>query len=149
MYLSESVSTALTAVHSIFADLPVYTFYDNACNLVASTILRTQWVHKNNTFWMTGFISDFTSARTYLIRVALGNVIIWKFSSRISQFEASQRHVMFHVGGNIMLFIYVCALFLNLRAHFWDWYNQSDVEDRGHIHFANREIRCSCVLYET
>lgn len=60
------------------------------------------------------------------------------------QFAASRRHVRFLAGDNLVAFIYVRSLFLNIRAHLRDHHQQADVEDSDLIAFASARIPCRC-----
>lgn len=147
MSSNESVCTALTAVLSRFDVLPSIAFYDNACNLTASTRLRLPWVKNHNLF-----LCDRFHYRTHKCS-SLFDPDVYPQCDELStsgaesfnrQFAASRKHVRFLAGENLVPHVYVRALFLNIRAHLRDKNRQSDVEGSDLIEFANERMPCRC-----
>lgn len=127
--------------------LPPITFYDNACNLTKSVNLRVHWVKEK-----TLFLCDRFHYRTHKCS-SIFDPDVYRQCDNLStsgaeslnrQFSASRRHVRFLAGENLVPFIYVRSLFLNIRAHLRDKYQQADVEDSDLISFANTKMPCGC-----
>jgi len=115
----EGVSTAMSALLSRFKRLPRVCYYDNACNMAKSIILRVPWVnddclvvcdrfhyrgHKCNSIYDP---NSYYRCTPHATSGAEAVNHLWNFS---------KAHLRFLRPDNMMLFLAIRAVFLNVRA---------------------------------
>jgi len=143
----EGVSTALSVMLSRFAKLPRVIYYDNACNLAKSVILRFPWLNSctrivSDRFHYKGHIccsvTDPDSYPTHDSHSTSGAESLnrlWNSSKSHSRFLSSE---------NLMPFLCVRAAFLNIRSLYRQITKRRDTEDVDISNFARTQMPCSC-----
>ena len=147
MDCTESVSTALSVLLSRFKNLPKCTYYDNACNLEKSVILRVPWVNEMTRIACDRFhyashkcnsVNDpaaHPSSDSDNTSNAEAMNSLWKISKNHSRFLSPE---------NLMSFLCCRAAYLNLRLIYREVHQKSDVEDAGLLQFSRQILPCSC-----
>ena len=131
MKTSETLSTAFSALVSRFRLLPDVVYYDNACNLARSIILRCPWVLKETRICYDRFHNKShtcSSAFDPDSYPAFENHKTSGAESMNSRWATSRTHIRFLNGENLIPFITANATFLNIRAMYRDIKKTKDVE---------------------
>ena len=143
----EGASTALSVLLSRFQDLPKICYYDDNCNLAKSIILRTLRV--NDSCLM---ISDCFHYRCHKCNIFFGPDIYsdTRFhstscaESRNQQWNFLRSHIRFLSIKNIVDFLAIRAIFVNIRAYIRENFNTQDIDDSYFMQFIRNELLYSC-----
>ena len=143
----EGVSTALSVLLSRFRILPRVCYYDNACNLAHSVILRVPWLNNACTVLCDRFhykvhncnsICDPDSYSHCADHAASGAESLnhlWNFS---------KSHLRFLRPDNLMPFLTARAVFLNVRTSILERTGKSDINLKQFREFRRIDRRCTC-----
>lgn len=149
MTRAESVALALSSLLTHFPVLPRTIFYDNACNMFSSAILRVPWVfrqtrmavdrfhyksHKCNSLFNPDSYSDFDAHRTETAE---------SINARI---EKSLPYMRYLGTESLLPFLRVRFSLINLCALYQQTFNRSDLEDEDLTSFFHSVCACECVL---
>ncbi len=144
---SESLSTAFSILISRFDKLPRTVYYDNACNLSKSIILRAPWVLKETRLCCDRFHYKSHACPSVFDPDSYKSLDRHRTSSAEavnSTWATSRNHIRFLDGTNLMPFIIAKSVFINLRAMFREAKNVCDVEDGSLFEFGNSILKCQC-----
>lgn len=143
----EGVSTALSVLLSRFKELPRVTYYDNACNMAKSIILRVPWLNDMtrivcDRFHYSGHICNsvtdpgsYPSCDFHKTSNAEAVNHLWSHSKQFSRYLNAQ---------NLMPFLYLRATFLNIRARYREVNATTDIEDVDIVNFSRSILNCTC-----
>lgn len=140
---SESIATAITAINSVstrFSPLPSIVYYENAFNLVKSVALRFRWMFSDTTFVCDRLHYAFDPDT----HPCCDNIPTSGAEAINKQWGTSRKHIRFLSADNIVPFLYVRMLFLNIRAHLRHKTKGVDVENQDVIQFADDLLACTC-----
>lgn len=147
MTQAESTALALSSILTHFRVPPRAVFYDNACNLFTSVMIRVPWLlgvtrltvdrfhyksHKCCAYFSPDSYRQFDLQRTETAE---------SINARIKQSLASTRYLK---ADNLISFLRVRFALINLSACFQQTYNRTDVEDEDLTQFFNTSVSCSC-----
>ena len=145
----EGVSTALSVLLSRFRILPRVCYYDNGCNLLKSVILRVPWLNdrcliaSDRFHYRTHKCNSVTDPDSYLMckeHQTSGAESInqqWKFS---------KAHVRYLAPNNLMPYLAIRSIFINIGALIRESSNATDLDDVHYRnYFANAWV-CKCTL---
>jgi len=143
----EGTSTAMSVLLSRFKLLPKVCYYDNSCNLAKSIILRTPWVNEKCLI-----VSDRFHYRGHKCNVvndpdsyALCRMHSTSGAESINQhWNFSKSHVRFLSPENLMPFLAIRTVFLNIRARIREKYEVTDIDDTHYSKFIDDAWICSC-----
>lgn len=144
---SESISTALSTLLTRFSILPDVTFYDNGCNFARSVRLRLPWVLNETTVLMDRF--HYRSHRCCSLfdpdTFQFCDTLLTSGAEALNRrLAASRTHIRYLSGENLIPFLYVRTLFLNLRARLRQDSNKDDIEDSDIQLYFNEIVPCTC-----
>lgn len=145
----ESTAMALTSILTHFSIPPANIFYDNGCNLYASTVLRTPWLlHLSNIYvdrfhYRTHKCASLFDASTYLHLDSCHTSSAESFNSRLKSVIGFVRYLK---GTNYMTFLRARFAMLNLAVMFRSQLNKPDLEDHTLQNFFAETIECRCHL---
>jgi len=143
----EGVSTALSVLLARFRRLPRVCYYDNACNMSKSIILRCPWVnddciivcdrfhyhgHTCNSIWDP---SNYPSCRNHATSGAEAINHVWNFS---------KSHLRFLRPDNMMPFLAARAVFVNIRASIREFNGKTDINAKQFRYFVRNKWPCTC-----
>ena len=143
----EGVSTALSILVSRFRTLLRICYYDNACNLLRSVVLRFPWVNEGCTIVCDRFhyaghtcnsVCDPGSYRICTSHATSGAESLnhlWNFS---------KSHLRFLRSDNLVPFLAARAMFLNFRAAIREETKKSDISTKGFRNFVEKKWKCVC-----
>jgi len=145
----EGTSTAMSILLSRFKSLPRVCYYDNSCNLAKSIILRTPWVNEkclvvSDRFHYRGHkcnvVNDPDSYPACRMHSTSGAESInqhWNFS---------KSHVRFLSADNLMPFLAIRTVFLNIRARIREKFGVMDIDDSHYSKYIQEAWVCCCNL---
>jgi len=143
----EGISTALSALLSRFKRLPRVCYYDNACNMARSIILRVPWVndeclvvcdrfhyrgHKCNSIYDP---NSYYGCTPHATSGAEAVNHLWNFS---------KAHLRFLRPDNMMPFLAARAVFLNVRASIREARGRSDISSNDFRKYVQEKWACTC-----
>jgi len=143
----EGVSTALSVLLSRFRRLPRVCYYDNACNMARSIILRCPWVnddctvvcdrfhyhgHTCNSVWDP---SNYPSCTEHATSGAEAMNHVWNFS---------KSHLRFLRPDNMIPFLATRAVFVNVRACIRETTGKVDINAKQFRTFVRNKWKCNC-----
>jgi len=143
----EGVSTALSTLLSRFRKLPRVCYYDNACNMSKSVILRCPWVNDKCTIVCDRFHyhghtcnsvfdpSSYSSCADHATSGAEAMNHVWNFS---------KSHLRFLRADNMMPFLAARAVFVNIRAAIREFSGKADINAKQFRHFVRDKWDCTC-----
>lgn len=149
MKKNESVATALSVIFSRFSRLPEVIYYDNACNLHKSVMLRCPWILKKTKLCCDRFhYKSHTSCGPYFDPDSYDHLRLDETSSAESinaQWATSRSHIRFLSGDNIVPFITVRAMFLNVKAYMREYHRTQDIDEYHLPDFIRDKFPCRCI----
>lgn len=147
MEVCEGVSMALSVLLSRFRNLPRVTYYDNACNLSKSVLVRCPWVngktrvavdrfhYRGHTCCSVHDPSAYPSFTEHQTSNAEALNRLW---------SSSKNHSRHLDPENLMSFLSARAAFMNLRSLYRERTNSTDIEDANMLSFAQNILPCEC-----
>ena len=149
MTQAESTALALSSVLTHFAIPPRIVFYDNACNLYKSVLIRVTWLlgktrlivdrfhyksHKCCAYFNPDSYRQYDNERTETAE---------SINARI---EKGLKTIRYMKGEKLMPFLRVRFSLLNICACFKQQFTRTDIEDEDMTVFFNAMLPCSCGL---
>lgn len=143
----EGVSTALSVLLSRFRKLPQVCYYDNACNMNRSITLRCPWVYDDciivcDRFHYYGHTCNsvcdpgsYLACDDHATSGAESMNHLWNFS---------KSHLRFLRSDNLMPFLAVRAIFLNVRASIRQQNRKQDISAKDFRFFVQGKWQCLC-----
>jgi len=147
MMQCEGVSTALSVLLSRFKRLPQVCYYDNACNMAKSIVLRVPWVNDDciiacDRFHYRGHTcNSIADPDSYILcddQSSSGAEAInhlWSFS---------KSHFRFLNAKNLMPFLAARSVFINVRALLRQEEGKTEIDVRTYRKFIHKKWKCSC-----
>ena len=144
---NEYTATALSAILARFPLLPENCFYDNACSLSRSIVLRFPTIVKS-----TRILCDRYHYRSHSCPsvfdpdsyVPCDRLATSGAEALNSRLAVSRNHIRFLSGRNLVPFLMAKVIFLNLRAMIRRRVGRSDIEDVYVNMHAKDMIKCTC-----
>lgn len=144
---TEGTSTALSVLLSRFEYLPRVCYYDDGCNMARSIILRVPWV--NNTcivacdrFHYKGHkCNTICDPESYL---SCGHHATSSAESVNQLWTFSKSHLRFLRPDNLMPFLAVRSVFINIKACVREKTGKSDISSLEFRSFVRAKWKCSC-----
>ena len=143
----EGVSTALSVLLSRFKTLPRVCYYENACNMLKSVILRVPWVnddcrivcdhfhYKSHTCNSVCHPDSYVSCADHATSGAESLNHLWVFS---------KSHLRFLHPDNVMPFLAARAVFLNVRSALRQSTGKTEINPKMFRDFVRKKYLCSC-----
>ena len=147
----EGVSTALSSLLLRFKHLPRICYYDKACNMLKSVILRVLWInndclivcdrfhYKSHTCNSVCDPGSYISSSEHATSEAESVNHLWVFS---------KSHLRFLKLTNVVLFIAARAEFLNIRARTRQRTGKSDNNPKRLREYLLETFRCKCQRFQ-
>ena len=135
----EGVSTSLSVLLSRFQKLPRVCYYDNGSNMARSIAIRLPWINELSLTICDRFhyrgntcnsVFDPESYRSCDCHVNSGA------ESPNHQWNLSEVHVRHLKGDNLIAFVAIRAVFINLKTMCRKKYNRSDTKIWTWVHFS-------------
>ena len=147
MTRAESTSLALSAVLMFLQILPEYIFYDNACNMMASAVLRIPWlmllcyVLVDRFHYKSHTCSRLFDPDQYQ---ALHKIKTSSTESIAARIKRSLYHMRYLKGEALVVFLNVRFALLNLVSNYFETYKNKDIEDANLELFFQSVVDCDC-----
>ena len=127
--------------------IPSHIFYDNACNLLKSMMLRFPRLAVE-----ARLLCDRFHYRTHTCPSVFDpdtfstcdNLLTSGAEAINSRLATSRSHIRFLSGENLVPFLFVKILFLNLRANVRRTTKKKDIEDVDVFKYARNSVPCRC-----
>jgi len=147
MTRAESTSLALSSILSHLPIPPRVLYYDNGCNLFASTLLRFPWLlHQcrvvvDRFHYKSHKCCAFFDPDCYYALDEQRSTTAESFNARIAR---SVHHMRYLRGNNLVPFLQIRFALLNLAALYQQHFDNTDLEDEDLSSFLREIIHCSC-----
>jgi len=147
MTRAESTSLALSSILSHLSVPPRVLYYDNGCNLFASTLLRFPWLLHQCRIVVDRFhykshkCCAFFDPGSYHVLDTHRSTKAESFNARIAR---SVHHMRYLRGDNLIPFLQIRFALLNLAALYQQKYGKSDMEDEDISSFCRDVSHCGC-----
>ena len=148
MLQAESTAMALSAVLSHFKTFPETVYYDNACNLFLSKMLRVPWVLEKTRFLVDGFHFKSQTCSSYFYPdayAAFDGDHTETAESIIARIEKIVQQIRYLCGNHLVPFLRALFAFINLAATFRETYHKDDLKDVDMTQFFQNTFDCTCV----
>ena len=143
----EGISTALSVLLSRFGRLPKNCYYDNACNMGRSIVLRVPWV--NDEF---NIVYDRFHYRGHLCNSVWDPDSYRSCSTHVSSGEESinrlwsltKAHLQYVNPENLMPFSAIRCIFINVRSMLRERTRKQDISEDEFNRFVRTQWDCEC-----
>ena len=144
----EGISTALSILLSRFKILPRICYYDNACNMSRSIILRLPWINNTCTvvcdrFHYKGHICNSVwdpdshpSCRIHASSAAESINRLWSLS---------KSHLRYLDSRNLMAFLAMRSVFINVRSMIRAKEKKTDINENLFREYVRNMWECPCI----
>ena len=147
MTRAESTSLALSSFLSHFKVPPRTVYYDNACNLFLSVMLRVPWIMKHTRLEIDRFhykshtCSSYFDPDVYQVFDSHYTETAESIKSRIKKTIQQLRYMK---SPHLIPFLRARFSFINLAAAFKEKYHTDDLEEEDMTKFFQNVCRCYC-----
>ena len=148
MLQAESTAMALSAVLSHFKTFPKTVYYDNACNLFLSTMLRVPWVLGKTRFLVDRFHFKSHTCSPYFdpdSYAAFDGDHTGTAESINARIDKTLHQIRYLRGDHLVPFLRARFAFINLAATFRAMYHKDDLEDVDMTQFFQNTFDCTCI----
>ena len=145
----EIVSTAMSVLLSRFKYLPKATYYDNGYNLSKSVLIRFPWINDETIIMSDRFHyrSHKCNTVTDPDRYAICNDHRTSGTESINQqWNFSKKHIRYLSPENLMSYLAIRSVFLNIRTSIREKFEIQDIGDTHFLSLITDSWKCSCVL---
>ena len=148
----EGVSTALNILLSRFKKMPQVCYCNDDCNILKSVSIRLSWINEECLI-----VSDRFHNRSHKCDIVTDldsygccKPHITSNAEYISQYWMfSKSHVRFLSSDNLIPYIAIRTIFINIGALIREMYQTQEVKHYQHYEFMKQFYNCCCILCES